>query len=125
MADFIYFEAEDDEDIDINVVDNEEEEESMIIDSDLIDDSQQENESHDFHRFHNQTNDISKVMDEILREEEVASELLEPNNYIMQNEIEDIANEVYDETDFLKSKEKFLKSLINPIHQTLKKIPSI
>ena len=122
MADFIYSEAEDDEDIDINVVDNEEEEESMIIDSDLIDDSQQENDSHDFHRFHNQTTDISKVMDEILREEEAASELLEPNNYITQNEIEDIANEVYDETDdFLKSKEKFLKSLINPIDQTVKK----
>ena len=122
MADFIYFEAEDDEDIDINVVDlNEEEEESMIIDDDLIDDSQQENDSHNFHRFHNQTTDTSEIMEEILREEEAASELLEPNNYVTQNEIEDTSNEVYDETDFLKSKSTFLKSLINPIDQTVKK----
>ena len=123
MADFIYFEAEDDEDIDINVVDlNEEEEESMIIDDDLIDDSQQENDSPNFHRFHNQTTDTSEIMEEILREEEAASELLEPNNYVTQNEIEDIANEVYDETDdFLKSKSTFLKLLINPIDQTVKK----
>ena len=120
MADFIYFEADDE---DVNVVDiNEEEEESMIIDSDLIDDRQQENDSHDFHRFHNQITDTCEIMEEILREEEAASELLEPNNYLTQNEIEDIANEVYDETDdFLKSKEKFLKSLINPIDQTVKK----
>ena len=123
MTDFIYFEAEDDEDIDINVVDlNEEEEESMIIDDDLIDDSQQENDSHNFHRFYNQTTDTSEIMEEILREEEAASELLEPNNYVTQNEIGDIANEVYDETDdFLKSKSTFLKSLINPIDQTVKK----
>ena len=95
MADFIYFEAEDNEDIDINVVDlNEEEEESMIIDDHLIDDSQQENDSHNFHRFHNQTTVTSEIMEEILREEEAASELLEPNNYVTQNEIEDIANEV-------------------------------
>ena len=81
----------------------------MNIDSDLIDDTQQENDSYDFHRFHNQTTDTFKVMEQIQREEEAASELLEPNNYLRQDEIDD-------ETDnFLKSKGKFLESLINPI----------
>ena len=70
MADFICFEADDDGDNNdsenANVVDlNEEEEESMNIDSDLIDDTQQENDSYDFHRFHNQTTDIFKVMEQI------------------------------------------------------------
>ena len=88
----------------------------MNIDFDLIDDTQQENDSYDFHRFYNQTTDTFKVMEQIQREEEAASELLEPNNYLRQDEIENMANEVYDETDnFLKSKDKFLESLINPI----------
>ena len=47
---------------------------------------------------------------------------LEPNNYLTQNEIEDIANQTYDETDhFLKSREKFLGSLLNPILEQTKK----
>ena len=113
MADFIQFEAEDEDHNNSN-----EEEELMIIDDDLIDDSQQDNDSHIFHRFHNQTTNTSDIMEEILREEEAASELLEPNNYIKENEIDDIANEVYDETGaFLKSKKLFLDSLINPVPQ--------
>ena len=114
MADFICFEAE------VDVVNEEEKEEPIAIDSDdLIDDSHQENDDHCFHRFHNQMRDTSEIMEEILREEEIASEKLEPNNYLTQNEIEDMPNEVYDETDdFLKSREKFLGSLLNPIEQT-------
>ena len=117
MADFIHFEADvDDEEIDVVTID--EKEEPMVID-DLIDDTYQENDDLSFHRFHNQLRDTSEIMEEILREEEIASEKLEPNNYLAYNEIEDIANEEYNETDdFLKSKDKFLVSLINPIEQT-------
>ena len=98
-------------------------EESMIIDSDndnlIIDENKQENDSPIFHMFHNQTTDTSKIMEQKLREEESASKLLEPNNYITENEIEEIANEIYDETDdFLKSKTKLLSILLNPINQT-------
>ena len=117
MTDFICFEAVEEED----VLTIDEKEELMAID-DLIDDTHQETDDHCFHRFHNQQRDTSEIMEEILREEEAASEKLEHNNYLHQNEIEDIANEVYDETDdFLKSRDKFLGSLINPIDQTKEK----
>ena len=120
MSDFIHFEAE-------TADETNEEEEPMSIDAnDFIDDTQ-ENDEPCFYRFHNQTRDTSEIMKEILREEEIASEKLEPNNYLTQNEIEDIANQTYDETDhFLKSREKFLGSLLNPIlEQTKKKIAFI
>ena len=114
MSDFIHFEAE-------TADETNEEEEPMSIDAnDFIDDTQ-ENDEPCFYRFHNQTRDTSEIMKEILREEEIASEKLEPNNYLTQNEIEDIANETYDETDhFLKSREKFLGSLLNPILEQTK-----
>ena len=125
MSDFIYFEDnEDNKEIDNAILNlNEEMEESMIIDSDndnlIIDENLQENDSPIFYRFHNQTTDTSEVIEQILREEESTSKLLEANNYITENEIEEIANEVYDETDdFLKSKTKFINSLLNPIDQT-------
>ena len=115
MADFIHFEAMADE--------TNEWEEGMSIDSldDLIDDTFQDNDDPCFRRFHNQTRDTAEIMEEILREEGIASENLEPNNYLNENEIEDIANEVYDETqDFRKSKEIFLASLLNPILEQTK-----
>ena len=72
MADFICFEAE------VDVVNEEEKEEPIAIDSDdLIDDNHQENDDHCFHRFHNQMRDTSEIMEEILKEEEIASEKLD------------------------------------------------
>ena len=96
MAEFIYFEAEEEEE-EVDVLNIDEREKPMAIDSDLIDDTHQENDDRCFHRFRNQLRETSEIMEEILREEEIASEKLEPNNYLHQNEIEDIANEVYDE----------------------------
>ena len=118
MADFIYFEAEAEEnDVDVDIVDSNDEEE-MIID-DFIDDTHQENDSSVFHRFHNQTTNTSDVMEELLREEESISDSLEQHNYTEDNEIDEIANEVYDETEnFLQNKNKFLSTLINPLDQT-------
>ena len=117
MADFICFEAEAEEN-DVDVVDSNEEDQEMIID-DFIDDTHQENDTPVFHRLHNQTTNTPDIMEELLREEESISDSLEPHNYIEDNEIDEIANEVYDETEnFLQNKNKFLCTLINPLDQT-------
>ena len=116
MADFICFEAEAEEnDINVESLDSNEEEEEMIID-DFIDDSYQENDTSVFHRFHNQTTNTPDIMEELLREEESISEA---HNYIEDNEIAEIANEVYDESEnFLQNKNKFLSTLIKLLDQT-------
>ena len=117
MADFICFEAEAEES-DVDIINSGEEDDGMIIDDDFIDNTHQENDSSVFHRFHNQTTNTSDIMEELLREEEAISDSLEAHNYIDDNEIDEIANEIYDETEnFLQNKNKFLSTLINPLDQ--------
>ena len=115
MSNFIHFGAE-------TADETNEEEEPMSIDAnDFIDDTQ-ENDEPCFYRFHNQTRDASEIMKEILREEEIASEKLEPNNYLTQNEIEDIANETYDETFLEQTKENsFYLTLLYAIRYSINK----
>ena len=117
MADFICFEAEAEES-DVDIINSGEEDDGMIIEDDFIDNTHQENDSSVFHRFHNQTTNTSDIMEELLREEEAISDSLEAHNYIDDNEIDEIANEIYDETEhFLQNKNKFLSTLINPLDQ--------
>ena len=119
MADFIHFEAE----VDIENDENEKEEELMCLEDNFIDDSQDNTEEEpSFYRFHNQTKDTSTVLEALLHEEEVASKRLEANNYLNQNEIEDLMNETYEESNesVTISRNRFLASLLRPLFDRTK-----
>ena len=110
MADFICFEADASDE-------SNDEGELMTVDDSLIDDSEgHENNDPTFFRFHNQTRDLQEVMSKIEKEEEIAAEYMEANNYLEGCEIDDIGNESYDE--FEKFEEK--SSLKNPVENQTK-----
>ena len=110
MADFICFEADASDE-------SNDEGEPMTVEDSLIDDSEGlENNDPTVFRFHNQTRDLQEVMSEIEKEEEIAAEYMEANNYLEDCEIDDRGNESYDEFEkFEEKRELFLSSLKNPV----------
>ena len=114
MAEFINFEAADPDENENEIID-----EAAFDDPMMIDDSDDlPNNEPSFYRFHNQTTDAGEVMARIREEQRDALQHLEPHNYL--EGLEDVEGELDEEASNEINKDKFLKTLVNPVKEQTK-----